>query len=317
MVSDGKSGKAYVIEATGDRIGVRPMENHQLVLTNFATTEALREVDLMRRYNLVMRDLYGRYQRIDELIRENFGQINPAMAAAFMGDHLDPVTRTERAVGITVAASNNVTAVVFQPSEGRFWAATGKAPAANNPFIGFDLAAELKGVSSRVHPAVLPPYRWEDTGRKKGLGWYMQAYHAYEENPDQLETVAGLLTKAKAADGSEPVYARMLARIRIYQENYNHAETLLRGSMNLPQSNNELALAKMLLGQSLDLAGRRKEARIAYTEVVRLREKYGNDPMEGINAMLDGLARNYLEKPFSREQIHDISIAFSNESGLE
>lgn len=317
MVADGKTRKAVVIEATAELLGVRDMQKSTICLTNFATTPELKEVDLFAKYNVVMRDLVGRYTRYEQLIEKNYGRITPELAAEFVSDHYDVIAGKERGVGITTGAITNVTSVVFQPEDGFFWVATGGAPACTNEYLGFDFRAELQGGEPRVSPTVLKGYQWTDPSHKLALGAYMKAFENYTENPDDIESVIKFLNQARKADPYEPVFNRILAAVLIHKGVYPSAVRLLRESLDLPQSNNGKALIHLQAGQGYDLMGKRENALKMYHTVLSLREEHGRDFLTGINDMVYAFARKHIEAPFSIGDINDIPIGFGLGTGLE
>lgn len=317
MIGDGGSGQAAIVEATLSRIGVKKMNGETLVLTNHALTDELKPFDIIARNNIIMRDCLGRYLRLQALLKENRGRIDPQKASEIIGDHLDPATGTERGTGITIGASNNVSSVVFLPAWRLFWVGTGREPACNNPFIGYDLTSLLEGSAPRVAPGRLSGYRWLSKNKEAGLRAYMDAFSRYEENMDDLDGILVHLARAQKLDPDEPIYRAMQARLLILRGEYGKAVEALDYSLRLKQSNNERALARLLKGQVLDLQGKRNEAVASYTEVLRLRERHGRDFMTGINDMVWGLARKYKRTPFAAEKLSDMLIGFGHESGLE
>ena len=316
MISDGKTGNAVVAEATRDFLGVRGMENSTICLTNFATTPELKGVDLLARHNIMMRDLIGRYKRLNDLIEKNYGNITPKLAAEFMGNHSDFIVGRERPVGFVVGNTINVTSVIFQPADGLFWAATGSEPACNSEYVGFDFRAEMRGKASRVKPPVLKGYRWEDNSHEKALRAYMAAFIAHSENPSDAVPIRHLEI-ARGRDPREPVFSRILAEIYLHRGEYDLAEKLLRESLDCKQSGNEEALVYLRLGQACDLMGKRDEALRAYRIIVYLSEKHGNDFISGINSMVYGIARKHLALPFCRRDIKEIPIGFNLGSVLD
>ncbi len=318
LVADGKVKDAVVFESSPDLLGIRRMEGGSMVLTNFATTEELKEVDLMARYSLVMRNLMGRYVRLTRLIEENYGRITPALAAKFMSDHIDPILKVERGFGHTVCGANNVTSVVFLPADGFFWAATGKEPACANEYIGFDFWAEFEGKPSRIYPKLLSGYRWKSGAKRDAFSSYMDAYTAYEDDFGRIREALAMLEGAMVQDPEEPAYYRMLARLLIVIGDYEGAAKLLDDSLALPQTLNEKGLALLLSGQALDLMGRRDEAVSMYKKVTALKDEAKDDHLNDINEFLIAYAERCLKKPFSKERIlKDIPIAFSLQAGLE
>jgi isopenicillin-N N-acyltransferase-like protein len=308
VIADGKSGRAVAIEATREHLGVREMDRETIAMTNCAFTPALRDVDLLSRYNIGMRNILGRYERIEQLIRENYGRINPAAAAAFMGDHVDQVVGEERGTGATLCFEGNVTSAVFQPETGFFWVATGSEPACTNPYIGFDFDAEFQKTASRVQPKSLAGYQWKHDAKRKGLKKYMKALASYQDDPSDIDGIRAQVREALEADPQEVLYSRVLARILVYEEEYAEAVELLERSRGLDQTPNETALMLLLSAQALDLSGDRGDATERYRQIVSLRQSHGNDPLTGINQMTYGSALKYLRAPFSRRDLGGFEI---------
>jgi len=308
VIADGKSGRAVAIEATREHLGVREVDRETIAMTNCAFTPALRNVDLLSRYNIGMRNILGRYERIQHLMGQEYGRINPAAAAAFMGDHMDQVVGQERGTGATLCFDGNVTSAVFQPESGFFWVATGSEPACTNPYIGFDFDAEFRKTAPRVQPKSLPGYSWKDDAHRKGLKEHMKALASHQEDPDDIETIRGHVREALKADPEEVLYSRILSRILVYEEAYAEALELLEASRGLDQTRNESALLLLLSAQALDLLGRREEATEDYRQVVELRQSHGDHPLTGINQMVYGSALKFLQTPFSRRDIGGFEI---------
>jgi len=317
MIADGKDGRGVAAESSPEVLGVRQMTDGTIALTNYATTEELKPLDLMIRYNLVMRNLAGRHYRLKELLEKHHGSITPELAASFMSDHGDVIMDRERGTGITVCSDNNLTSVIFSPTDGRFWVATGEEPACTNPYLGFDFEAGFSGEFPSVDPEVLPGYEWEEDHHRLALEAYMKAYLAYADDPTNKETALSYLAEAITIDPTEPIYYRMAGRLLIHQGQYREALGVLSRSLEFLQSPNERAQTYLLLGQAYDMAGNRENAIAMYEEVVTLADGGGDDYFSSINFFVLALARMGLEAPFMPEDLDTVPIAFSLESGFE
>ncbi len=317
IVADGNAGTAAVIESSPERLGVRNMEGGSIVLTNFATTEDLKPVDLVLRYGVLLRNVMGRYGRLEQLIERYRGTITPARAAAFMSDHVDLITGAERGTGITVCSDNNVTSAVFVPADLLFWVAGGEEPACINDYVGYDFASELADDPKRPAPAILPGYVWDDPGRREAFEDYMRAYIAYEADFSNKTVPFEYLKEAIAADPSEPIYPRMAALLAVHMGDYQTAIELLVGALTLVQSPNEIAMSHLFLGWTYDLAGDRDRALLHYKEVVTLAESESVDPLMDINRLVVAMARKGIDTPFTAADVKSIPIGFNLETGLE
>lgn len=316
ILAEGKSRDAVVIEANADAMGIRRMKNHSLCITNYAVTAELKRFDLSTRLNIIMRDIGGRYLRLEELIAANYGRITPRNAAEFMGDHIDFITKTERATGIGIGSASNVTSAVFVPEDGLFYVATGSEPACTGPYVAFDFRAWHRGTIARsITP--LPGYRWKDRSREKGLRAYMQAFGIYVNNPFDTKNTLKLLDAALSADPKESIYHRVKAVILFHEGSYRDGIALLKNSLRLPQSNNEKAHAHLLMGLGLDITGERMQALEHYRAIAKLHKEYGVDSLRGINALVHGLSMRCRRRPFTKMEIADIPVGFNSKSGLE
>jgi len=308
VIADGKTGSAKGVEATRDLLGIREMKNNSLIMTNFALTPELKKVDLLARYGLMMRNIAGRYLRLTDLVRENYGQITPFLVAEFMSDRMDVVSGMERGTGNTICNQTNVTSIVFQPETGYFWVAAGKEPVCGNEYIKFDFKAELIGAGSTVSPEILPGYRWKNDSHHKGIDNYMKAIISYKENHNDKEGVLAHLQSSLEADPSEPIYYKDKARIMIHEGRYEKALELLSGSLDFIKTNNEKAQAFLMMGQTYDLAGSREEAVAMYKKVIEIKKASGNDHVSRLNHFVHAYANEYLKNPFSKVDINNIPI---------
>jgi isopenicillin-N N-acyltransferase-like protein len=317
VVADGNSGQAAAVEATSRQIGIRMMKDHAVALTNCATTPELKSVDLVNRYNVVMRDVFGRLSRLTAMIQEHFGKLDPETVAAVMSDQTDAVTNTERGAGFSVCSPVNVTSAVFQPSTGFFWAATGSEPACGNTYIGFDFQAELNGKSSQVMPKTLDGYQWQNPDRQKALAEYMAAFITMNENPKNLSNALDRLAKAMAIDPDEPTYFRTAALFYLRQGKYKEAEKVLARAASLPQSPNELAFTHLLSAWTSDLSDNREKALAEYENVFKVAPNPADSPLRAVNPVILYHARQGQAAPFTQDGIKEIPLKFHPATNFE
>ena len=317
VVADGKTGRAAVVEAAGDRIGVREMTGGRLFLTNFATTPELEKVDLLQRRDLALRDVMGRYQRLDALSQELFGRLNPENMAAVMGDRVDAATGEERGMGFSICTALNVTSAVFQPETGLFWVAVGPEPACGNQYWGLDFWAEFENRAPENPPGVLNGYQWESPRRAEGVEAYLAALINFRNWPDEHNPILAELIRARSSDPGEPTYYRIQALYRLHRQEYVLAEELLQRALTLPQSNNERALGDLMLGMIYDLTDRRDAARTLYGQALNVSAKNTTDRVTSVGLAVTASARHWLETPFTREHLNLIPLKFHPETGFE
>lgn len=318
FVSSAKENTSIVIEANAQKLGIKEMENNFLFLTNFGTTVPIQSIDLMANYNVAMRGVFGRYVRLSQLIKENYGRINPQSAAIIMGNHYDTIAFRERAIGYLIGTHINVTSAVFKPQQGYMWVATGDhEPACLNPYVGYDVFKELQWNFPTEELPVLQRYKFENPNRERALFHYMEAMIKYNEDPNNLDPVISDLNFALENDASEPHFYRILSTLFLYQKQYETAIQLLEWGLEYAEVNNEVAHILFILGVLYDLMGKRDEALMAYNQILELYHAYGQDYLLGINAILMGLAKKHIQQPFNEDEILSIPLGFSLEGGLE
>jgi len=316
FIADGNTRKAIAVEANSEIIAVRHMENDSIYQTNYALSSDMMNHDIFRKNNMFMRDIGGRYRDLGLLISKNYGNIAPEIAAAFLGNHYDFVLNKERSFGYSIGAITTVTSVVFSPENRTFWVATGKEPAWNNEYIGYNLLNELGNHKTNVNPKKLAGYQWVNEGNRMALEKYMKAIIDFSVN-NRKASIATYLENAIKDAPDEPVYYFQLAKIYISDRNYKKAEKLLLHSSAIPQWNNEKAIAFLLLGNIYDLLKLRSKAVSYYDKVIMLHNKNGTDFINGVNKLLYIRANDYKKNPFDNDRIDDISMSLDLSSGVE
>ncbi len=318
VVTDGKNKDAFAAEVSTGKTTIRRLEENKVIMTNFAVSDEKREIDFVSKYNL-NEGSPGRYLRLTQLIKENYGKIDPSLAAEFMGDHIRITTNTERNAYGILAVNDNVNSMVFSPEELKLWVASGLAPVCNNPYIGFDFEDEINGIQSSVSPEILEGYEFKNPNIKLGMEKCNQAYIIFEENPENIEDILKLLREASKLDPDEIIYHQMITKYLIHQNNYDEALATIEKTMNLPQSLNEQAHNYLLLGIVNDLIKNRQEALLYYQKIEKLIGKKVDNPWFKVNRVIGAFAQKYTIKPFSKKNLKDrtVLIEFSQGAGIE
>lgn len=304
LIADGKTGEAVALEASPKNLGVRKMDNHHLAVTNFALTDELKQEDLLPVYNIMTRNVIGRYQRITRLIKEHMGTIDVGKAASFLGDRLDAISETERGTGATIGFESNVTSVVFKPGTRQLWVATGSEPACDNPYIGFELDEGFNRIFLHPDKKQLPGYQWHDIRKKEAIHLYVQSRILLREYPHDLNQALDYVEKAMALDPHESFYARIAGKILIHQRRFQEAIQQLETAEANATCSNEKAIALLLRGQAHDLLMEREAALSCYQAVADLSEKTKNDNLlNGVNRLVVNQSLRFSRNPFKRKQV--------------
>jgi len=306
VIISGEEKDAFAAEVSTGKATIRRMEDQKIVMTNMAVSEEKRKIDFTVRYNTV-EHVPGRYRRLMQLQDMNYGKIDPELAARFMGDHIQYTTGLEKATSC-VGVADNVNSMVFSPEELKFWVAVGPAPVCNNPFIGFDLAAELKGIDYQVTPAVLSGYTFRTPEKRKGFFKFMEAYALHEENPDgDLEKMAALVQEAWRIDPEESHYGRIIAKQYIHAGEYDKALNTINKTLKLQQSFRETCHSRLIEAMTYDLKGEREKALTIYRDIEALSEQKLDDDWFAINRFMLGFVRKYMKQPFTKDNLSDES----------
>jgi tetratricopeptide (TPR) repeat protein len=271
-----------------------------------AVSEEKRAIDISAKYN-VLEHCPGRYRRLMRLIDSNRGTVDPAMAAAFMGDHIQHTTGLERATGHIVGVSDNENSMVFSPEDLRFWVAAGPAPVCNNPYRGFSLPDGLKGSPGTVTPAILRGYVFRDQRVRRGLDEFMKAYALKEADPENKDRIIGFIQAAWARDPAEPHYGKLLAKYYLHAGNYDEALAVMGKVLSLKQSFREKGNSFLITGMIHDIKGERQEALGYYRRIDEMARVKQGDPWFAMNRFLLAFAGKYTRSPFTLENLADQS----------
>jgi isopenicillin-N N-acyltransferase-like protein len=306
VIVSGKEKDAFAAELSTGKATIRRMEKDRIVMTNMAVSDEKRKIDITVQYN-IMEHCPGRYRRLMELIDKNYGNVDPKLAAAFMGDHIQYTTGLERAAGHIVGVADNENSMVFSPETLEFWVATGPAPVCNNPYLGFSLLKELAGEHGTVTPAVLEGYRFRDPNIRAGLNEFMLAYALKENDPDRKKLIMGHLGAAWKKDPGEVLYGRLLALYNLHDGKYDEALGIMEKVLPLKQSFRELGHSLLLAGIACDLKGERQKALGYYRDIKAMEKEQPADPWFGMNWFLAAFSEKYIRQPFTTKNLSDQS----------
>ncbi|MDD5306820.1 MAG: C45 family autoproteolytic acyltransferase/hydrolase [Deltaproteobacteria bacterium] len=156
-ISDGAADRGAAVEMTATAVGVRPDGQGVVFLTNHFTaaeTEALDAVPIAPSSAL-------RYERLSQLLAPGgaeslHGSLEPYSAVKILRDRVNPYTHKEVPLGTfdnngSLATNGALYAIVFDPGALVLWAAAGKKPVPEQPFVGFSLP-ELLGAPDAAFP---------------------------------------------------------------------------------------------------------------------------------------------------------------------
>jgi hypothetical protein len=306
LIASGREKDALAAELSTGKVSIRRMEKDRIVMTNMAILDEKRKIDITINYN-VIEHIPARYRRLMQLIDENYGNIDPKLAAAFMGDHIQYTTGLERSAGHVVGVADNETSVVFSPEDLKFWVADGPAPVCNNVFRGFSLRDELAGKQGVVTPAVLQGYSFINPGVRAGLDEFMLALALKENDPDRKDQIISHLENAWEKDPDGIIYGQLLALYSLHDGKPEEALATIDKVLQKKQSFRELCHSRLIAGMACDLKGERQNALGYYRSIKGMKKVQPADPWFGMNWFLAAFADKYAQKPFTKENLSDQS----------
>jgi hypothetical protein len=315
LIADGQRGDAGVIEASASAVGLRRAENDRVWETNFGTTEEFRPHDLCLRFG-ISKNPISRYERMRQLLDQNQGQVDPQRAAHLMGDHWDMCAEDARPTGHIISRLLNVTSAVFDPVSFDFWVAAGPAPAANNPYVGFNLMHELAGEPYAVDPPRLAPNPYAESDLFPALRRYYDVKVKLTIPPTDEQGALEILGELVRQWPDEAAYRLILAKMLLKQGQATAAREHL-AQMSGHISPSERAQIHLLIGFTHDLEGTRDQAVIHYREAVRagtgaemnVPHTPERDPLKTVNPFVLSDARKRIRRPFTIRDAAGIEVS--------
>jgi hypothetical protein len=313
LLADGKTNEAAVVEVCAGNVGVRRAEDGVLWETNMATTDEIKPVDIFLR-NDIGKNPIARFERMRMLLDENKGNITPALAASFMGDHMDMCSDNMRPVGGIISQLTNVTSAVFSPANFDFWVADGLSPVCNNSYTGFNMMDEFDNDGQEATPADLAPNDYVETDDYRALRKYYEALVSFTIPPTDSGEALDRIGEAISIKPDEATYRRVAAKILLRQGDPGAASEHLGETLGCVQSPSELAQAHMLMGFASDLLGNRGAAQSRYREALKVADSAGEGILSCVNRFVVADARKFSETPFTPDDLGRIELNFDNTS---
>jgi len=301
VVSDAKTGQAVAIELSHHHQEVVPMTNHVLAVSNRYRTPVMQQNEISLNWSAAVNFLH-RQKRMEQLLAENFGKIDPQKGAEFLSDHWDNNTRRSRATGDVIAQFNNVQSVVVDSTAMNIWLALGPAPVSNNRFVGFNFEDGFNGKFTELADL---HGTWEQDPRAAGLRLYIQAEDEFSYRSD-FAAACEKLQQALAIDPQEPVYAQIRGLILLRLGKPEEAAAMFQQALALPQTAPKQSLGHLWLGRSYDLMGKREQAAAEYRKI---------SDLSPVDPRVKSAAERGLKHPFTRKAAASLSVDFGSGDG--
>jgi hypothetical protein len=211
------------------------------------------EVDFYPSY---WRNNMARFRRANERLHEARGKIDADVIASILGDTADEKCRFSAISALTTVAS-----VVFDPSRGVVYVATGRPPVCNRPYVAFDLHA--RG-ARRDLATVTGGSKIADAAAIDAFDSYREAFEAHFNHSD-VAKAREHVAHARKLQPRQPIYAFVAGLLALAGNDARAALVAFDDALALGHDDAErIAAFHLWRGRALDAAGRRDDALVEY-----------------------------------------------------
>lgn len=143
VVADGKTGDAFVAEQNAKSIYRAGPTDGCVFHTNHYTNPKMKETQMKYLYvfdNGKKSDTFYRYDRYEQLLKENRGKIDVQTAESILSDKFDPIAqKVSGDLNNTICSSNTLQSVVMLPQSGELYVAIKTIPAPDGGYVKLKL----------------------------------------------------------------------------------------------------------------------------------------------------------------------------------
>ena len=153
LMTDNLNGKPRmaVISVSSSKVRVQFFRDH-IALSNFYLNKEMHQTEYEILQSITDSSRF-RFERMMELVKENYGEVNLEKAADFLSDTFDKSLGKEKSVSPNIiSVVSNTQSVIFKVKDGKIqiWISNGKAPSSRGEFVGFDFDGTYLG--KMTHP---------------------------------------------------------------------------------------------------------------------------------------------------------------------
>jgi hypothetical protein len=244
-------------------------------------------------YGSYWRHNRGRHQRVNSLLEEREGALDPQAMASILGHTGDPRCRIRDSIAMVMTTGS----VVFRPETGDAWIGTGETPTSHGTFQPFSLRTKehAPGIGT-LHVGS----RADETERA-AFERYRRAYVSYLEEED-LDAARHHIAEAVALAPDQPVYHFVRGVMALSLLAKETAESSLTAAIDLGHPDAErMAGFHLWRGRARDLSGNRAGATGDYRRSLG----YCADPP------VHAAARAGLTKPYTKARATRLKLEMS------
>jgi len=249
-------------------------------------------------YGSYWRHNLGRYQRVNERLREERGSLDAPAMAAILGDTGDPRCRIRGSIAMVMTVGSTV----FCPEDGLLWVGTGEAPTSRGGWLPFSLETQRHAPDAGAFTVGAGSGAGDaSTEADRAFDRYRQALIAYAEDRDPGGAQRHL-ERATALAPEQPVYHALRGLLAITVLDAAAAETAFDRAIGLGHPDPErVAGFHLWRARARDLLGRRDEATLDYRAALG----HGGD------APVERAARRGLRRRFTPRRAKRVRIDFA------
>jgi hypothetical protein len=252
VVTDGKTREAMCFEEDPERRSVRRVrgESGTLGYANIYLDRELgrSEVDF---YGSYWRHNMGRHQRVNALLSERAGSIDPQAMAEIIGDTGDPKCRVRDSIAMVMTVGS----VVFRPEDGTVWVGTGDAPTSHGTYVPFALSSG--GHAPERGPLHVAP---GTESERTAFESFRRTYVSYLDEGD-MNAAREHASRASETAPEQPLYHALRGLLAIEVADAEEAEAAFDRALELGHPDPErIASFHLWRGRARDLLGRREDA---------------------------------------------------------
>lgn len=253
VVTDGKRREVMCYEENPERRAVRRVDGDSGTFgyANIYLDEKLGETEVSF-YGSYWRHNQGRHERVNALLEERRGSLDPQGMASILGD----TGSTSCRVRDSIAMVMTVGSVVFRPEDGTLWVGTGEAPTSHGAFVPFSIAAG--GHDPDKGELVVGEHL--EAEQKDAFERFRRSYVAYVDDNDPC-VARDLMSQASALQPEQPIYASLRGLFALAASDAATAEEAFDRAIALGHPDPErIASFHLWRGRARDLVGKRAEA---------------------------------------------------------
>lgn len=242
-------------------------------------------------YGTYWRHNHARHTRVNELLEQGHGALDPRRMGGILGDVGEGPCRLSRSIGMVLTVGSTV----FSPEDGALWVGVGEAPSSHGTFVPLSLAKE-------DHAPELGAFRTElpETARR-AFEHFRRAYVAYTDHGD-LDLARREMGHACELEPSQSLYHATNGLLALVAGDAAVAAQKLGEAVRLGHPDEpRLAAFHLWLGRARDLLGDRSSAQRSYRASLALRS----------DAPVAAAAKKDLRSPFTRSRARRIQIDMS------